>query len=284
MGDESLARHPDTDDETKNLVRAAFHKIDVNGDGVVQRKEIEALLDEADALDEEQDLEVDSFDTVLTGVDTDGDGVLSIDELISQDPSMDAATKLLLKRAFEEADQNGNRRIDFHEMSDFLREVDEALSLRSEQESLLERRPLHQHVNDGDDALSLHKLFSRYPDMDDDTRNLVRAAFHKIDVNGDGVVQRKEIEALLDDAETLDEEPFLETVTFDTALDATDTDGDGVLSVDELVAQDPTMDAATKLLVKRVFEEADQNGDGRIDDDEFGGFLHALDEKSDEDS
>jgi len=82
----------------------------------------------------------------------------------------------------------------------------------------------------------------------------------------------------------LDEEPFLETVTFDTALDATDTDGDGVLSVDELVAQDPTMDAATKLLVKRVFEEADQNGDGRIDDDEFGGFLHALDEKSDEDS
>ena len=82
----------------------------------------------------EQDLEVDSFDTVLTGVDTDGDGVLSIDELISQDPSMDAATKLLLKRAFEEADQNGDRRIDDDEMGDFLREVDEALSLRSEQE------------------------------------------------------------------------------------------------------------------------------------------------------
>jgi len=182
-------------------VRAAFHKIDVNGDGVVQRKEIEALLDDAETLDEE---------------------------------------------------------------------------------SLLERRPLHDMGND--DALSLHELLARYPDMDDDTRNLVRAAFHKIDVNGDGVVQRKEIEALLDDAETLDEEPFLETVTFDTALDATDTDGDGVLSVDELVAQDPTMDAATKLLVKRVFEEADQNGDGRIDDDEFGGFLHALDEKSDEDS
>merc|ERR1712135_188109 len=210
MGDELLARHPDTDDETKNLVRAAFHKIDVNGDGVVQRKEIEALLDEADTLDEERDLEVDSFDTVLTGVDTDGDGVLSIDELISQDPSMGAAAKLLLKRAFEEADQNGDRRIDDDEMGDFLREVDEALSLRSEQESLLERRPLHQHVNDGDDALSLHELLARYPDMDDDTRNLVRAAFHKIDVNGDGVVQRKEIEALLDDAETLDEESLLE--------------------------------------------------------------------------
>merc|ERR1712135_266265 len=129
MGDESLARHPDTDDETKNLVRAAFHKIDVNGDGVIQRKEIEALLDEADALDEE---------------------------------------------------------------------------------SLPERRPLHQHVNDGDDALPLYELLARYPDMDDDTRNLVRAAFHKIDVNGDGVVQRKEIEALLDDAETLDEGSLLE--------------------------------------------------------------------------
>merc|ERR1712135_15056 len=278
MGDESLARHPDTDDETKNLVRAAFHKIDVNGDGVVQRKEIEALLDEADTLDEERDLEVDSFDTVLTGVDTDGDGVLSIDELISQDPSMDAATKLLLKRAFEEADQNGDRRIDDDEMGDFLREVDEALSLRSEQESLLERRPLHQHVNDGDDALSLHELLARYPDMDDDTRNLVRAAFHKIDVKGDGVVQRKEIEALLDDAETLDEESLLERRPLH------DMGNDDALSLHELVAQDPSMDAATKLLVKRVFEEADQNGDGRIDDDEFGGFLHALDEKSDEDS
>uniref|UniRef100_A0A7S1AZ77 EF-hand domain-containing protein n=1 Tax=Noctiluca scintillans TaxID=2966 RepID=A0A7S1AZ77_NOCSC len=169
-------------------------------------------------------------------------------------------------------------------MADFLREVDEALSLRSKQESLLESHPLHAIASDDDGALSLHQLLVRYPDMDDETRNLVRAAFRKIDVNGDGVIQRKEIEALLDDAETSDEEQGLEVDSFDTVLRGVDTDGDGVLSVDELVAQDPTMDAATKFLVKRVFEEADQNGDGRLDDDEFGGFLHALDEKSDEDS
>merc|ERR1712136_178520 len=122
---EFLVRYPDMDDETKNLVRAAFHKIDVNGDGVIQRKEIEALLDDAETSDEE---------------------------------------------------------------------------------SLLESHPLSLHDMGNDDALSLHELLARYPDMDDDTKNLVRAAFHKIDVNGDGVVQRKEIEALLDEADALDEE------------------------------------------------------------------------------
>ena len=72
-------------------------------------------------------------------------------------------------------------------------------------ESLLESHPLSLHDMVNDDALSLHELLARYPDMDDDTKNLVRAAFHKIDVNADGVVQRKEIEALLDEADALDE-------------------------------------------------------------------------------
>ncbi|KAI7836721.1 hypothetical protein COHA_009419 [Chlorella ohadii] len=94
----------------------------------------------------------------------------------------------------------------------------------------------------------------------------------RVDINHDGVIQLTEFVAGLVDWKQLQSDSQW-GAWVQMAFDRLDSNGDGYLSLDELMdqlpANDGSSDAERMLEARRMLREADTNGDGRISKDEF---------------
>ncbi|KAL4434088.1 hypothetical protein ABPG75_000529 [Micractinium tetrahymenae] len=94
---------------------------------------------------------------------------------------------------------------------------------------------------------------------------------HRVDINHDGVIQLTEFVAgLVDWKQLQNDTQWGQWVQM--AFDRLDQNGDGWLSLDEIMQQlpdDGSSDAERMLEARRMLREADTNGDGRISRDEF---------------
>ncbi|KAL4446799.1 hypothetical protein ABPG77_008043 [Micractinium sp. CCAP 211/92] len=94
---------------------------------------------------------------------------------------------------------------------------------------------------------------------------------HRVDINHDGVIQLTEFVAgLVDWKQLQNDTQWGQWVQM--AFDRLDQNGDGWLSLEEIMQQlpdDGSSDAERMLEARRMLREADTNGDGRISRDEF---------------
>lgn len=166
----------------------------------------------------------------LKAADADGDGMLSKHEVPER-----------FRDRFSEADANGDGKLDPEE----LKRVVAGGLLKQAAPALAQ---ILEHVKtidtDGDGKLSL-----------DEALEDAKKRFAKVDANGDGKLEKQELKPVLDAA--VKQFPALAKIV-PQELTATDTDGDHLLSIDEVVEKH-----------KKDFARADADGDGKIDSQEL---------------
>jgi Ca2+-binding EF-hand superfamily protein len=172
----------------------------------------------------------------LKAADANGDGVLTKDEAPER-----------LRERFDEADANGDGKLDAEELkrvvAEFVKQTNPGLAEMLEQVKAVD--------TDGNGKLSL-----------DESLQSTKQRFAKVDANSNGELEEPELKPVL--AALVKQFPALGKI-IRRELTATDTNGDHMLSMEEVTAKQ-----------KKDFTRADANGDEQLDSEELTRALVRL--------
>lgn len=263
--------HQVTLDEVRALVpefpQVVFDRLDRNDDGVLSVEDLPneppayerwlrlmRLLNRADSNNDNQ-VTLDEALAALPGVpqnevealfnrlDTNGDGLLTVQDLAPLADEM----RLHLARLLREADADGDNEVSLAEIQALVPEFPQQLF------DMLDRN--------GDGLLSIEDLPATPPF--DDPRQLLLRLFRTADADNDGVVTRDELLLAL---------PDWSEEQVDALIERLDRNDDGVLSADDLPSFPP--DPAEVLL--HILRLADTNGDAQVTFEELAAVVPGL--------
>eukprot|EP00931_Biecheleriopsis_adriatica_P104729 TRINITY_DN79365_c0_g1_i1.p1 TRINITY_DN79365_c0_g1~~TRINITY_DN79365_c0_g1_i1.p1 ORF type:complete len:383 (-),score=130.67 TRINITY_DN79365_c0_g1_i1:46-1194(-) len=313
--DEVLSQE-ELDGESKAAMEKDFKIADKNGDGKLDVKEhaLQTAKKRAEAEHKEHKLHLakghgkqvktasedkdfkrdettsEAYDQMVSFLDKDEDGMISLDEILSQE-SLDKKSKAKMEKDFKIADRNGDGELDIkehailtaqgraHQADD--RELFQPEARSESEETSLEAfddlasraygNMLTYLDNDKDGLISMREVLSQ-EDLDEQQRESMVKEFMKADRNGDGKLDVQEhalhTEQEQAEADNTPSETFHTDETTSEAYDAMltylDKDKDGMLSLDEVLNQEG-LDEKSKAAMEMDFRIADENGDGLLD-------------------
>jgi Ca2+-binding EF-hand superfamily protein len=225
----------------------------------------------------------------MSMADTDGDGNMSWDEIISfieLDEPLNNETYEIFYEFFTESDWNGDGTLDLEELSYFL--------------------PMIMSLDDGDDGISPESLMS-LTDMDEDgnmswdefttfmneedsidneTLELFYEFFTESDWNGDGTLDLEELSYFIPMVMSLDDDD--DGMGVEDLMSMADLNGDGNMSWDEFYEfaynnmGGENIDNETWSYWNGHFDNADMDSDGQLNMTELNEFWYRINDDSDD--
>jgi Ca2+-binding EF-hand superfamily protein len=258
-----------------------FMEADANKDGQLSLTELSALLQRVSRKDQQQLLD-DSEDeiaaSVIDGFDSDKNGKISLRELlnrIGEDKDVNAAFKGW-HQGFVEADADKDGQLDSKELSALLKRVS-----AKDQQNLVEESDMSvaATVLDGFDAdrdgkLSLLELLDHVEKVGVTAKEW-REGFKKADLDNDMHLTLEELASLFGRVSRKDQKELVEDSEVSIAaslLQKIDTDGDGLISFQEMRAHLP----ASAKTWAQGFADADANQDGMLNAQELTTIIKSL--------
>eukprot|EP00092_Neocalanus_flemingeri_P026651 GFUD01028892.1.p1 GENE.GFUD01028892.1~~GFUD01028892.1.p1 ORF type:complete len:235 (+),score=96.67 GFUD01028892.1:131-835(+) len=225
-----------SDKATKEEVEQAFAKADKDGNGKLTMSEFKVCLLEVMKDEDDGDDEEGMMDLVMSGFDTDGDKMVSLDELLKGmgDEKVDASEMFMINM-IKGADKDGNGFINAAE----LKAIMEAMKDEDDDDDEI---PVEFIMNladaDGDKKLSIQELVNAFTgkvDVKKDPKEKMKSMFRMCDTDDDGMITKKDIVKFLKMMGMVDEDdtPADVKMIVNLFMASADEDGDGKLSYEE---------------------------------------------------
>jgi len=271
---EILADFTDNNSTSDEIIEIEwiFETSDNNSDQYLDLDEFSDFNAEMESEEDYQPTDEQELKLAMTSVDTDGDGQLSLTEIEAVYTDINSTSDEIIEIGwiFETSDNNSDQYLDLDEFGDFNAEMESEEDYQPTDIQLLEWID-----TDGDGQLSLTEIEAVATDADSTSDEIIEIGwiFETSDNNSDQYLDLDEFGDFK--AEMENEEDYQPTDEQELELTMTtiDTDGDGQLSLTEILAAYLTLFTPDEIMeVGWIFEASDNNADQYLNLDEFGAF------------
>jgi len=272
-------------------LKDGFKEADVDGDGLLNSKELGSILQQHISRDDQHEL-VDESERevaaeIMDGFDKDRNGQISMDELLAHvgDEKDLHASFAGWKDGFNEADLNKNGQLDAAELADLLQHIsrDDQQKMVVESEKETADNIMLGFDLDKNGEISLEELLSHVGDE----KNLHasfdgwKEGFREADIDKNGALNKEELAHLLHEVSRSEQHDLLHASELEVArqvMDGMDTDKDGKLSLKELTehVQSQGFEKRDQGAAIQGFTEADADKDQHLTVEELAHLLRRV--------
>jgi len=261
-------QHHTTGPKKKKNAKGAFKKKDARKSSGAKKDAQQSNSKHGQTAKEEEEKPYDdSLGAILRGFDSDGDGKISLEELLHH--AGDTAESDVFRDGFKSADADEDGYLTAEELAYLLTQVGTEDPVEStmrgfdaNQDGMISMEELLAHA--GDDEGGASDMFAGWKD-----------GFKEADANQDGYLTKEELAHLLEHASKAEAPDLVEST-----MRGFDADGDGKISMQELmqIAGDGQEGGATEMFEdwKHGFEVADVDKDGLLDLTELANLLEQV--------
>jgi Ca2+-binding EF-hand superfamily protein len=209
---------------------------------------------------------------LIDALDTNGDGVVSAEELQKGLSASGSGSNADAASAIARIDTDGDGNVSKDELASAVQSGMDAR--KAAQAGDVAMSLISATDTDNDGALSLDEVAKALGKTGDADKASLQQAFSSIDTDGDGKVSKDELTKAVETHQEAHKahhghHGHRAGQAAESLISATDTDGDDALSLDEIAkALDKTSDA-DKASLQTAFASMDKDGDGKLNQDEL---------------